>query len=359
MIPHSRPTLGKEEKQACLKVLDSLQIAQGKKTEEFEKAFCRFTGRRYAVAVSSGTAALSLALRVLKVSGGDQVIVPSFNCAALLHAVDLVGAKPVCVDIDSEDFNISPACVKKTICRKTRVVIVPHLFGRAARIREIVKFGIPVIEDGTQALGAHVGSGRVGSFGEISVFSFYATKMMTTGEGGMLLTDSRKIAKALLDMRDYDKKNIYRFRTNSKMTDFQAAIGVEQLKKLPLFIRRRREIASRYRKAFGKMNPVALPEGDESRDHVYSRYVIRIEKNCRRWLEYFNSRGVDAKKPVYNLLHRYLGLSDALFPNSVRALKEVCSIPIYPSMTDADCRKICRAISDAVKALGSVPVFGD
>jgi len=351
MIPHSCPTLGREEKQACLKVLDSLQIAQGRKTEEFERAFCRFTGRRYAVAVSSGTTALSLALRILGISGGDEVIIPSFNCAALLHAIDSVGAKPVCVDIDPEDFNISPACVKKAIGRKTKAVIVPHLFGRAAEKTLILKFGIPVIEDGTQALGACVGSEKVGSFGEISVFSFYATKMMTTGEGGMLLTDSRKIAKALSDMRDYDKKDIYRFRTNSKMTDFQAAIGIEQLKKLPFFVRRRREIASCYRKAFGKVSHIALPERDKSRDHVYSRYVIRVEKNSRQWIKYLNSKRIDAKKPVYNLLHRYLKLSDLLFPNSVRALKEVCSIPIYPSMTDSECREVCRVISDAVKRM--------
>lgn len=348
MIPHSRPTFGKEEKKACLAVLDSLEIAQGRRVAAFEKAFCRFTGRRYAVAVSSGTTALSLALRALKVTRGDEVIVPSYNCAALLHAVDSAGAKAVCADIDMEDLNISVPDTKKKLGRKTKAIIVPHLFGRAARIGEIVKLGIPVIEDGTQALGARASARKVGSFGAVSVFSFYATKMIATGEGGMLLADSGRIAQGLSDMRDYDKKDVYRFRTNSKMTDLEAALGIEQLRKLPFFIRRRREIARQYDRAF-RGSDVILPEADELRDHVYSRYAVRIGQNYRLWLEYFNRRGIAAKKPVYGLLHRYLGFPDDSFPNSVQAMRTVCSIPVYPMLTAKECGTVCRAIAGAVE----------
>ena len=343
MIPHSRPTLGEEEKKACLEVLDSLQIAQGEKVAAFEKAFCQFASRRYGVAVSSGTSALHLALLALGVSQGDEVIVPSFTCVALLHAVDAVGARPVVADIDLEDFNISVSEVKKKRTRKTKVVIAPHAFGRTARMEELISLGLPVIEDGTQALGAKIGNKTVGSFGAISVFSFYPTKMITTGEGGMVLTDSSRLAEKILDMRDYDKKKDYRFRTNAKMTDLEAALGIEQLKKLPDFIQKRREIASHYRKAF-QTTAAVLPVEDSYRDHVYFRYVVRMPKQSKMWLKHLRTRGIDAKEPVFKPLHRYLHFPEPLFPSTAKAMKEACSLPIYPSLSHEDCERICRAI---------------
>lgn len=343
MIPHSRPTFGPEEKRACLQVLDSLQIAQGRKVEEFEKRFCKITGRRYAIAVNSGSTALSLALRVLGVGERNEVIVPSFNCAALLHAVDSVHAEACVADIESEDCNLSVSQTKKALSRRTKAIVAAHIFGRAGRIKELLKLGVPVIEDGTQALGAHAGGNPVGSFGPVSVFSFYATKMITTGEGGMLLTDSKQLAEKLFDMRDYDKKDRYGFRTNSKMTDLQAAIGIEQLRKLSFFVRKRREIAHRYDQAFTRRG-LTLPVADHDRDHVYFRYVLRIKQNSERFLRELIRKGVDAKRPVYKPLHRYLNLSGGAFPATVSAMKEVCSIPIYPSMSEKECERVSRAV---------------
>jgi perosamine synthetase len=347
MIPHSRPALGKQEKDACLKVLDSLHIAQGEKVEEFEALFCRTTERRYAIAVSSGTAALHLALLGLEISQADEVLCPSFTCVALLHALDAVGAKPVLVDIDLQDFNISVSELKRKISRKTKAVIVPHAFGRPAKIDEITGLGIRVLEDGTQALGAKVGGKPVGSFGELSVFSFYATKMITTGEGGMVLTDSEGLARKIVDLRDYDKKDTYRFRTNSKMTDLEAAIGIEQIKKLPFFIERRHAIASSYRSAFEGFGGF-LPLEDSLRSHIYYRYVVRFTEENGEWLTHFQSRGIDAKEPVFKPLHRYLNLPDELFPATVHAFKRTCSLPIYPSLSDEDCEQICCVIQEKV-----------
>ncbi len=343
MIPHSKPTLGEEEKKACLAVLDSLQIAQGEKVAAFEKAFCELIPRRFAVAVSSGTSALHLSLLALGIRPRDEVIVPSFTCAALLHALQAVGASPVVVDIDLEDGNISVVEVKKKLSRKTKAVIVPHVFGRAAKIHELIRLGVPVIEDGTQALGARAGSKNVGAFGAISVFSFYATKMITTGEGGMILTGSRELARKLLDLRDYDKKSDYRFRTNSKMTDLEAAIGIEQLKKLPFFIQRRSEIAFHYTQAL-KETSVIVPVKDDHRDHVYFRYAVRVPKKSGVWLKQLQGQGIDAKRPVFKPLHRYLGLSDKLFPWTTQAMKETCSLPIFPSLSSEDCAAVCAAL---------------
>ncbi len=343
MIPHSRPTLGPEEKQAVEEVLSSGQIAQGKKTVLFEKKFCEFTGRRFAVAVSSGTSALHLTLLALGIGRGDEVILPSFTCTALLHALAAVRAKPVLADIDPEDFNLSVSEVKKKIRKKTKAIFVPHSFGRAARMEEILSFKIPVIEDGTQALGARVGNQKVGSFGAASIFSFYATKMITTGEGGMVLTDFPRLAERIHDLRDYDKKEDFHLRTNSKMTDLEAAMGIEQLKKLETFIESRREIAGEYRRSLAN-SPVILPTEDSHRGHVYYRFVVRIRKKSQEWLKELEKRGVEAKRPIYKPLHRYLELSDSSFPETAQAMKEACSLPVYPSLSPEECAQIFQAL---------------
>lgn len=347
MIPHSKPTLGPEEKEAVLQVLDSGQIAQGEKVRELEKGFCEFTGRRYAVAVSSGTAALHLSLLALGISRGDEVLLPSYTCAALLHAIASVGARPVVTDIDLQDFNLSLFELKEKIRKRSKAIIVPHAFGLPAPIDQLRDFGIPLIEDGTQALGARRGGGRIGSFGVISLFSFYATKMITTGEGGIVLTDSLRLAEGLQDMRDYDKKETYRFRTNSKMTDLAAAIGVAQLKKLPQFLKRRRDIASHYRGAFSDTG-VILPLEETSRDPIYYRFVIRMRKGKREFIRQLLARGIEVKEPVFKPLHQYLGISDYKFPLTTQAMKESCSLPLYPSLSDEACGQVCQAIRDTL-----------
>lgn len=351
MIPHSKPTLGTEEKKACAAVIDSLYLAQGRKVEEFEKAFCVFTGRRYAVAVSSGTAALHLTLAALGIGEKHQVIIPSYNCAAILQPIVALRATPVFADIDPEDFNISAMDAARKIKKITGAVIVPHLFGRAADMSAFKKMDIPVIEDGTQALGAKAGSKKVGSFGAAGVFSFYATKMITTGEGGMVVTDSKKLADAVRDLRDYDKKVTFKPRTNSKMTDLEAAMGLVQLERLPDFIQKRRAIAARYGGILAG-TAVALPPADESRDHVYFRYVARVKKRAAPWLKALNRAGIEAKSPIYKPLHRYFKLPDARFPETSRAMAEAVSLPIFPAMTDAEINSVRQACAPLLKEFG-------
>ena len=169
----------------------------------------------------------------------------------------------------------------------------------------------------------------------------------------MVLTDSRRLAEKLRDLRDYDKKEKHCFRTNSKMTDLEAAIGIEQMKKLPGFIKRRREIASRYRAAF-QGTGVVLPGGDNHRDHVFYRYVIRIPRRSKEWLKYFESRAIEVKRPVYKPLHEYLGLSGKEFPATHQAMKEALSLPIYPSLSDEACEEVSAAIRE--KGLSHVEV---
>jgi len=342
-IAHSRPSLGQEEKRACSAVMDSLYLASGPRVEAFERAFAQKTGRRYAVAVSSGTAALAMALKALKLRSGQKVAVPSYTCAALLHALDFAGLEPLITDIETEDMNMSAADLTKRLNKNTAAVIVPHLFGRAADLKALQTLGLPLIEDGTQALGARAYGKPVGSFGELSIFSFYATKMITTGEGGMIVTDSLKLSDALRDMCDYDKKQTYRFRMNFKMSDLQAAVGLCQLKKLSGFAERRREISARYDLAFAGL-PVGIPEADKNRDSVYFRYILRVPGGAGRLIQHLNKQGIEAKSPIFKPLHRYLNLPDSNYPETALAMSEACSLPIFPDLPDAAVKKVIQAV---------------
>lgn len=344
-IPHSRPLLGSEEKKACARVLDSGYVASGPQVAAFEKAFARICGRKYAVAVSSGTAALALALQALRLPKGKQAAVPSYTCAALLHALDYAGLKPLVADIDSEDMNLSAVDLRRRIKARTAAIIVPHLFGRAADMRALGNLGLPVIEDGTQALGAEAAGRPVGSFGEMSIFSFYATKLITSGgEGGMIVTDSARLASRLRDLIDYDKKEIYRTRMNFKMSDLQAAVGLVQLKKLSGFLSARRRIAERYDLAFAASS-WTLPAASPERDSVYFRYVLRIPGGAQRFLRKLNEQGIEAKRPIFKPLHRSLGLSDKSYPETVRAFHEACSLPIFPGLSPQQVQTVIRAMT--------------
>ena len=341
-IPHSRPAIGREEKAAALRVLDSGYLAQGPRVEEFEHRFARSVKRNYGIAVSSGTAALALALKALGIGAGKDVLVPSYTCAALLHALDFSGAHPTVADISPEDMNLSVDSALKRKTRKTAAMIVPHLFGRASDMKALAALGLPILEDGTQSLGA-LGFGKpVGSFGEVSIFSFYATKMITTGEGGMIVTNSSKIAARLRDMRDYDKKPDYRFRMNFKMTDLAAALGLEQLKKLKGFVSERRKIAAEFDGAL-QGTSLKTPANSKARPCVYFRYVLRAG-NSAAAIRTLQRQGIDAKSPVYKPMHRYLKLSASDFPETERALREAVSIPLYPGLSQTGIRQITQAL---------------
>jgi dTDP-4-amino-4,6-dideoxygalactose transaminase len=321
-IPHSATTLGDEEVESVVRVLRSGQLSQGVEVAAFEEECAAFVGRRYAVAVNSGTSALHLALDALGVGAEEPVAVPSYGCAALITAIRLQNALPVLGDIDDR-FNLDPGQVADS-CRAS---IVTHLFGAPGAMPRGV-----VIEDIAQAMG-----GNVGREGLVAIASFYATKLMTTGEGGMIFTDAEDLAAHARDRRDYDNRDDFVTRYNYKMTDFQAALGRAQLRRLPSFIERRREIASMYRNAFNGF-PIELPDPE---GHVFFRFVILTGK--RDDLEsHLHACGVEAKRPVYRPAHHYLG---GAFPASERAHQEALSLPIYPSLIDDDVRHVIDSVS--------------
>lgn len=332
IVPHSRPTIDQDDVKAVADVLASGQIAQGEKVEEFEGAVARFVGTKYAVACSSGTSALHLALLSLGVGKGDEVVIPSYVCSALYFATLQAGAAPKIADISLSDLNLCAETVKKQVSGKTKAIIVPHMFGTPAEIDGLLALDIPVIEDCAQSLGAEYRGRKVGGFGDLSICSFYATKMMTTGEGGMVLTDDRELHARIRGLREYDKKPLRPARFNYKMTDFQAALGLSQLKKLSSFIQRRREIASIYDKGLSK-HEMELPRVFPYKKSVFYRYVVKVD-DVAGVQGRVKKKGVACEKPVDEPLHRKLTAFKC--PNSDKAYEHALSIPIYPSLSDAE-----------------------
>ncbi|MCG2741097.1 MAG: DegT/DnrJ/EryC1/StrS family aminotransferase [Syntrophaceae bacterium] len=338
MIPHSRPTIDHEEVAAVTAVLESGQLDQGEQVLDFEQSLASLIGVGGAVAVSSGTAALHLSLLALEIGEGDEVVIPSFVCPALLNAIRYVRAVPVLADIDRETFNIDVRDLKRRVTRKTKAVIVPHMFGLPADIKEIVAFGVPVIEDCAQALGSSYEGAPSGSFGALSVFSFYATKVICTGEGGMVAANNRQLLDRIRDLRDYDEKADDRLRYNYKLTDLQAALGLAQLRKLPALIGRRRALARQYDE-FLRENLLPAPACPPDRDHIYYRYVIRT-KQVAELLAAGGEAGIAYRRPVFKPLHHYLGITG--YPQTEAAFIETVSLPIYPSLHDEEIKTILQ-----------------
>ncbi len=343
-IPHSRPTLGETDLQAMAEVLQSGFIAQGAKVAAFEREMAGMLGVKGGVATSSGTTALHLALVALNVGEGDEVLLPTYACSALLHAVRAVRAVARFVDCDPFSFNMDPEAARKARSPRAKALIVVHSFGLPAELDDLKGLGLPLIEAGAQALGALHRGRPVGSVGEAAIFSFYATKLITTGEGGMLLSNDERILAVGRDLRAYDQKDDDRPRFNYKMTDLQAALGLAQLKQLPRFLQRRQAIASRYREGLQAL-PLQLPLAPPDRVPVYYRYVIKGPLPADHSLASLQAFGVEARRPVFRPLHRYLGLAG--FPGAEEAWEKAVSLPLYPSLLAEEVERVVAAARES------------
>lgn len=335
MIPHNRPTLGVEEEQVALKVIRSCQLAQGPEVENFENEFCQFIGlpKGHAVAVSSGTAALFLSLWALGAQGG-KVIFPSYVCSALRHAVGMINGHEYLVDVAQNSPNIDVNAIQKN---NPNITIIPHMYGIPVDLTDFQS--TKIIEDCAQALGAKVNGKSVGLQGIIGIYSFYVTKLMTTGgQGGMVVSKDKTLVDAVRDYREFDYRHDSKKRFNFQMTDLQAAIGREQLKKLPEFLSRRSTIFNMYKQA-----GLELLDVDYSNDKLYPvRYRAIVKtKNSKQMIESLASAGIQAIIPTEDW--ELLG-DPSLFPNAYRLTKETVSLPIYPSLSDQDVDTIISKI---------------
>ena len=340
VIPHSRPTLGEEEALAASEVIKSGYITQGEKVREFEEELARFMDVKGAVVTNSGTAALHLGLQAIGLKADDEVLLPSYVCSAPMNAVYMAGSRPRLCDIDPDSFNIDPGSIEDNRSETAKAVIVPHMFGSPADLEKIEETGLCLIENCAHSIGSVYGDRKVGSFGRFAVLSFYANKVLGCGEGGAVLSGDEEILRIVKDLRDYDEKDDFKVRYNYKMTDIQAAIGQVQLVKLPGMIKKRKEIAARYDKALADLD-VMLPGGEF--DHIYYRYVIRINKDVSSVISCMKNKGVMCERPVFLPLHRYLELRSG-FRNADEAYSTALSVPIYPTLTEDEQQKVIEAV---------------
>ena len=344
-IPHSKPNISQEDITAISNQVASGMHATGSKTQEFEEKMLELTGVKYAKATTSGTTALHLALLALDIKENDEVIIPSYACQSLLNSINYTGAKPVLVDIDDSEksYNLSAKTITPLITEKTKAIIVPHMFGIPADLDEIIELGIPVIEDCAQALGAEYKGKKLGSMGDIGVFSFYATKVISTGQGGMLVTNSEKINDRITDLTTYDQSQEYKLAYNYGLSDIQSALGISQLKRLPEFIERRNEIAEKYNNAFKNTKLKLLLQKEDS---FHFRYILGLPNSDERdnLQSYLLEKNIIPEKPVFKPLHQYLNLAPDNFPNTELAHNTLLSIPIYPALTDEEVDYIIKSV---------------
>ena len=350
MIPVAKPEIGKAERKAVDRVMRSGLLAQGSEVSSFEKEFSKFVEDRECVAVNSGTSALHIALLSLGIGKGDEVIVPSFTFAATANSVALTGATPVFVDIDPITFCIDPIEIIRAITPKTKAIQVVHLYGLAADMSAIMKIAkkhkLLVIEDAAQAHLASIDAKPVGTFGDAAAFSFYPTKNMTSGEGGMIVFKDTSSARTARLYRNQGMEKRYENEIvgfNLRMTDIHAAIGRVQLSKLAEKTQRRQENATFLSK--GIANSVEVPFVPLGFSHVFHQYTIKVQGDRDSFASKLADLGVGSGVyypiPVHELAA--FGKRKNL-PNTSMICKQVLSLPVHPALSKRDLKDIVAAV---------------
>ena len=356
-IPAAKPIIGEEERAAVDRVMRSGMIAQGPEVAAFEREFAdALVGGRTCVAVCSGTAGLHLGLLAAGIGRGDEVLVPSFTFAATANSVALTGATPVFVDIEPATFCMDPDAAEAAITPKTRGIMPVHLYGHPANMDRYTalaeKHGVMLFEDAAQAHGAAWKGVPVGSFGTFAMFSLYPTKNMTSGEGGMVSCATDDVARMVKLLRNQGMEKRYENEVvgfNARMTDVHAAIGRVQLGKLPAWTARRQEIAAAFD---SRLEGVTVPPVAPEATHVYHQYTIRVHGDRDAFAkalldEHGVGSGVYYPIPNHELpsFNRKLDL-----PVTRAAADEVLSLPVHPSLTDADVDRVVAGVNAVAKA---------
>lgn len=357
MIPYGRQTIDDADIVAVVKILKSDFLTTGPTVEEFERKVAAYTGAKYAVAIANGTAALHAACFAAGVGAGDEVITTPITFAASANCALYCGATPVFADIDARTYNIDPQDIRRKITDRTRAIVAVHFTGQPCEMDEIHaiarEHGLIVIEDAAHALGAEYKGQKIGGLSDMTVFSFHPVKHITTGEGGMIMTNNEKLYERLKLFRTHgitrDEKFLEKndgpwyyeqidLGYNYRITDIQCALGVSQMDKLPQFLARRKEIAKVYNEAFADNPNIEIPYQKEGCDNAYHLYVIRV-KNGKRAEAFAKLReagiGVNVHYiPVYK--HPYYqkhGYDKVCCPHAEQYYAECISLPMYPALT--------------------------
>lgn len=353
MIPIAKPLIGMEEERRILEVLASGQLVQGPKVREFEARFAEFCGAEHAIATSSGTTALHIAVLAHQIGPEDEVITSPFSFIASANCALYVGARPVFVDIEPDFFTIDPAKIEERITEKTKAIIPVHLYGQACDMDPIIeiaeKHGLVVIEDACQAHGASYQGRPVGSFGT-SCYSLYATKNIMAIEGGMIVTNDPEIAERARLIRNHGSLRTYEhvmLGYNMRMTDLAAAIGLVQLDKLDIWNSIRRANAEYLTSGLSQVEGVMTPKIRAGAEHVFHQYTLRMsdrDRAAQELREMGIGVGIHYPIPIHKQpLYQQLGYKDCL-PVAEAASREVLSLPVHPALTKAELDSIVESV---------------
>ncbi len=363
LIPINKPEIGEEEVQAVVRVMRSGYLTSGlgagPEVTKFEAAYAKFAGAKHAIAVNTGTAALHAALAAVGIQAGDEVILPSFTFVATAEAVVLAGGKPVFADIDPETYNLSPEAVENNCTKKTKAVVPVDLYGLSADmkpIREIAeKHSLAVVEDAAQAAGLSYKDESPGAFADAACWSLYASKNITTGEGGIVTTDSDRVAEIARMVRTHGEKAKYASEmlgNNYRMSEIQAAIGSVQLRKLPDFIARRRANAQVLTEILSESRRLCLPFEPEGGKHSWYLYTARVYKGEAderdKLLEKLHKNGIGSEayyvNPVHQMPYYRKNFGSRSLPQTEEAAKQVFSLPIHPGVTQEQTKFIGKTV---------------
>jgi perosamine synthetase len=374
MIPFAKPIVDQEEMEAVKRVLESGMLAEGNVSRELEKLYAEYTGTKFATVTSNGTTALSTALEAMDIQPGDEVITSPFTFIASANSIAMVGAIPVFVDIKPDTYDIDPDLIEDAITDKTRAIMPVHIFGMPAEMKHIMDIAdshdLQVIEDACQAHGAEVDGKKVGALGHVATFSFYATKNMMTGEGGMITTDNEELYDEILMVKNHGRGkqggySHFRIGYNNRMMDLVSAIGIEQIKRLPEAVKKRRSIAQEYDDffvEFESIKPQVEVEGLKSSYHLYVPRLYSDKMNRDEIVTALRNEGVGSRA-VYALpCHKqdtYLNIqqwrwskfvdypdySALTLPVSEEIGLRHFDIPVHPLLTNEDKEHIKQAFN--------------
>ncbi|MCZ6807556.1 MAG: UDP-4-amino-4,6-dideoxy-N-acetyl-beta-L-altrosamine transaminase [Deltaproteobacteria bacterium] len=376
-IPYGRQQIDDDDIDAVVEVLRSDWLTTGPKVAEFEEAVSDFAGARHGVAVSSGTAGLHAAMAALDLEPGDEVIVPTMTFAATANAVVFQGATPVFADVDSGALLVDPNGIASLITDRTRAVIAVDYAGQPADYTELraitAEHGLALVSDACHSIGATLAGRSVGSLADLTVFSFHPVKHITTGEGGMVMTDDRALADRMRRFRNHGISTDHHQRAevgtwfyemvelgyNYRLTDIQSALGLSQLQKLPRWLDRRNQIAGMYRERLADIRGIAPLEMRPDRSHAYHLYVVRVAAKAGKTRDTvfaaLRSAGVGANVhyiPVH--IHPYyereFSTAKGSIPVAEQAYEEILSLPMHHGLEDSD---VDRVVHELVRALGS------
>lgn len=355
-IPVAKPLIDRRDIRAVVKVMKSGGMAQGPQVAAFENEFSKFVEGRDCVAVNSGTSALHLALLSLGLGPGDEVIVPSFTFAATANSVALTGAKPVFVDIDPITYNMDPTLIEAAITRQTKAILVVHLYGLPADMLKILiiaeKYGLLLVEDAAQAHLAEVNGKPVGTFGDAAAFSFYPTKNMTSGEGGMIVLRNSYEARICKLYRNQGMEQRYQNEVigfNLRMTDIHAAIGRSQLRKVEAWTSARKANARFLNERISEVSTPFVPEGFS---HVFHQYTIRVTFQRDLFSAKLSELGIGNSVYYPTQVHKLPSFDlDLNLKHTREATQQVLSLPVHPSLTRRDLNRIADAVNQVGASL--------